>query len=73
VKDDVIFLRNESEAGLLDALLDDEGIPHYLKRYQGPAFDGLMTYRDSWGHVDAPAEHRDRIRALLAEMRGKPH
>ena len=67
--DDAILIRNESEAALLAALLDEEGVPHVFKRYQGPAFDGLMTYKDAWGHVDAPAEHRARVRELLEELR----
>ena len=68
-KEDLILIRNESEAVLLGALLDEEGIPHFFKRYQGPAFEGLMTYQDSWGHVDAPREHRARVRELLEELR----
>jgi hypothetical protein len=67
--DDVILISNESEARLLGALLDEEGIPHFLKRYQGPAFEGLMTYQDAWGQVDAPKEHMARIRELLEELR----
>lgn len=70
-KDDVILIRNESEATLLGALLDEEGIPHFFKRYQGPAFEGLMTYQDSWGHVDAPKEHRARVKTLLDQLRKK--
>ncbi len=68
-KADVILIRNESEATLLGSLLDEEGIPHFFKRYQGPAFDGLMTYQDSWGQVDAPAEHRARVKKLLEDLR----
>jgi hypothetical protein len=67
--EDLILIRNAAEASLLDALLTEEGVPHFLKAYSGPAFDGLTTYKDSWGHVDAPAEYRQQIRALLEDLR----
>jgi hypothetical protein len=69
VEEELILVRNSAEAALLDSLLTEEGIPHFLKAYEGPAFEGLSTYKDSWGHVDAPAQHKERIRELLRELR----
>jgi hypothetical protein len=67
--EELILIRNAAEAGLLGSLLREEGIPHFMKVYSGPAFEGLWTYKDSWGHVDAPQEYRQRIRELLEEIR----
>jgi hypothetical protein len=68
-EDELILLRNAAEAGLLGSLLREEGIPHFMKAYSGPAFEGLWTYKDSWGHVDAPQEYRQHIRDLLQDIR----
>ncbi len=70
--DELILIRNAAEAALLGSLLREEGIPHFMKVYSGPAFEGLWTYKDSWGHVDAPADYRQRVRELLAEIRQSP-
>jgi hypothetical protein len=69
---DIILLSNETEANLLEALLKEEGIPHVFKRYTDPAYDGLLTYKDSWGHVDAPQEFREQVRKLLEGIRRQP-
>jgi hypothetical protein len=69
MEDKPILLRNAAEASLLEALLTEEGIPHFLKAYGGPAFDGLLTYKDSWGHVDCAPEHKPRIVEILSELR----
>jgi hypothetical protein len=64
-----IFIRNAVEASLLDALLEREGIPHYVKAYRDPGFTGPWEFNDAWGQLDCPAEHRDRVNALLEELR----
>jgi hypothetical protein len=66
---DIIVLRNGVEANLLDALLDEEGIPHYIRSYSDLAFDGLYQMEQGWGTVETPEEYRDRVRELLAELR----
>lgn len=68
-KEDIILLKNAVEANLLEALLGEEGIPHYIKTYHDPAYDGPFTYKNSWGHVDAPKEYRQRISVILEEIR----
>ncbi len=69
MKEEPILLENETEANLLGALLKEEGIPFFMKQYTDPAFEGLRTYKDSWGHVDAPSEYRARVAAILQEIR----
>lgn len=69
VKNDLILLENETEANLLGLVLKKEEIPFFIREYTDPAFEGLRTYRDSWGAVDAPKEYRDRIREILNEIR----
>ncbi len=64
-----ILLNDEVEANLMDSILNEEGIPHFLKSYTMPAYEGLKTYKDSWGHIDAPKQYLPRIRTILREMR----
>ncbi len=69
VKEEPILLENETEANLLAALLQEERIPFFVKQYTDPAFQGLRTYKDSWGHVDTPSQYRGRVAAILEELR----
>jgi hypothetical protein len=64
-----IFLSNETEANLLEAVLNENGIPHFIKRYTDPSFQGLVTYKDKWGHVDTPENTRGRVISILREIR----
>jgi hypothetical protein len=64
-----IYLRNAVEANLLEALLREAGIPHYLKIYRDPSFKGSWNFIDAWGHVECPAEHEEEVRKLLEGLR----
>jgi hypothetical protein len=64
-----IFLRNAVEANLLQALLEQEGIPHYVKPYRDPGRDGVWTFNTAWGQVECAAEHRERVKQLLEGLR----
>jgi hypothetical protein len=67
--DNPIILRNEIEAGLLDAILKEDGIPHYIMTYHDRAYDGIWQLQSGWGCVVAPPEFKSGIRALLAVLR----
>ncbi len=62
-------LNNEIEARLLSSLLDEEGIPHFLRSYHDSAYDGIFQAQLGWGHVEADPRHHDRIVELLDDMR----
>ncbi len=74
VRDDrrPITLRNEIEASLVDAILREDGIPHFVKSYHDRAYDGIFQFQRGWGCVDAPPEYRLGIRALLQAIRHSP-
>ncbi len=67
VKADV--LDNEVEARLLSSLLEEEGIPHYLRSYRDSAYDGIFLPERGWGHVESDPRHHERIAELLADLR----
>jgi hypothetical protein len=69
IPEEPIFLENAVEANLLQSLLEQEGIPHYVKAYRDPARDGVWTFNTAWGHVECAAEHRGRVNRILADLR----
>ena len=71
MKDDTIYLENSVEANLLDALLMEENIPHYIRSYGDLAYDGIYQLQKGWGCVEAPEEYRERIRTVLEELRSR--
>ena len=57
------------EANLLQALREQEGIPHYVKPYRDPGRAGIWTFNPAWGQVECAAEHRERVIRLLEGLR----
>jgi hypothetical protein len=64
-----IFLQNAVEANLLQALLEQEGIPHYVKPYRDPGRAGIWTFNPAWGQVECAAEDREQVKRLLEGLR----
>jgi len=67
----VLVLRNEVEAQLIDQALTEQGIPHLIRSYHDSAYDGLFQTQKGWGHVEAPPECKDEIRAIYEELAGE--
>ena len=65
-------VENEIEALCLKGELQERGIPHMLQSYYDSAYDGLYQFSGGWGHVEAAAEHRNEILAILEEIRQRP-
>jgi hypothetical protein len=65
-----LYVRNEVEANLLEALLASEGIPGFVKAYTDPAYYGVWTFNDAYGQVECPGEFCERVAELLAGIRG---
>ena len=66
-----IYVRNEVEANLLEALLKSEGIPGFVRAYADPVYCGVWTFNDAYGRVECPRELHGRVAALLAGIRGR--
>jgi hypothetical protein len=62
-------LRHRVEAQWVDEELNRRAIPHVIVSHHDSAFDGLFQTTYGWGHLEAPAEHADAIRALLEDLR----
>ena len=62
---------NEVEAGLLDELLEERGIPHIIRCFHDAVYDGVFQVQQGWGCVLAPEEHRKDIEAILHDIRAR--
>lgn len=57
----ILILKNEIEAQVMDELLTEQNIPHYMRSYHDLVYDGLFQLQKGWGHIEAPEEFRHRI------------
>jgi hypothetical protein len=62
-------LRNEVEAGLLESVLNEAGIPHAIVSFHDAAFDGIFQMDYGWGAVDGLNSNRDKILDTLTRLR----
>ncbi len=64
----ILLLGNEIEAMLLDEILTDKQIPHFIRSYHDSAYDGLWQTQSGWGYIEAPEEYREEILRTYNEM-----
>lgn len=64
----ILELKNEAEASLLDAILDDEGIPHLVVSYRDPVYSDIFVPLRGWGHVEAPETYREDVRRVYSDI-----
>ena len=67
--DKIATLESEVEAERLDVDLNNRNIPHVVISHSDAAFDGIFQTTRGWGHVEAPAEHREAILTVLKDLR----
>lgn len=66
----IAVLDDEIQAQLVEAALTERGIPHILRTYRDSAYNGLFQTQKGWGVILAPAEHKEEILLVLADLRG---
>ena len=64
----ILTFKNEIEAMLLDEILNEKKIPHFLRSYHDSAYDGLWQTQTAWGHIEAPEEYREEILQTYNDM-----
>jgi len=64
----IAVIDNEVQSNYLDEILKEKEIPHIIKSYRDSAYDGLFQNAKGWGHIEAPAEYKDEILAILEEL-----
>ena len=67
----ILVLNNEVEARLLDAVLEEQQIPHLMRTYHDRAYDGLWQQQQGWGHVEAPEDYKEQILSIYEDLRAE--
>ncbi|MBO8171771.1 MAG: DUF2007 domain-containing protein [Bacillaceae bacterium] len=65
----VASLENQMEAQILEEVLRERNIPHLIQSHFDDAYGGLFQFQKGWGVVQAPEQHAEEVRAILAEIR----
>ena len=68
----ITWIESSVEALCLKDELAQRGIPCMMQSHHDLAYDGLFQSPSCWGHVEAPAEHKDEILAILEALRQHP-
>jgi hypothetical protein len=64
-----LALQNQVEASLLEALLQQDGVPHLVHSFHDRAYDTLWQFQFGWGYVETPARYASGVEALLELIR----
>lgn len=67
----IVVVENQIEADLLDSILTERKIPHFVKTYEDRAFGGLFWIPMGWGHLEAPAGQRKEVEDIIAAVRNQ--
>jgi hypothetical protein len=62
-------LENQVEAALLDVMLQEDGVPHFVRSFHDRAYDGLWQFQEGWGYVETPIRYASGVRVLLDLIR----
>ena len=67
-----VVLDDEAEAGLVEGVLREQGIPFIMRSYHDTVLDGLFQHAKGWGHVETPPGEVERVRGIVRELQGPP-
>lgn len=73
VYEKIAILENEVQAQYLDAVLNEQSIPHIIQSYHDLAYNGIFQASKGWGHVAAPQEFREEIISILDSITLEDH
>nr|HID57954.1 hypothetical protein [Desulfobacterales bacterium] len=65
----IATLDNGVEASLLRSILEERGLPHFMRSYYDTAYDGIYQTQKGWGEIRAPSEYQDEILQILTDIR----
>ena len=67
----IAIIESQTEANLLDSILTERNIPHFLKTYEDNTFGGLFWIPIGWGHLEAPPILRKEVEEIIADVRNR--
>ena len=68
----VVVLNSETEAAIMEDILNQEGISFSVRTFHDASYDGIFQNQNGWGCIEAPEEYSDRIKSIYLEaVKGK--
>ena len=64
----ILLVESYGKAIVLEAQLEEAGIPYVLQAFNDPAFGSFWRRKEGWGIVLAPVEFRERIEQIYADL-----
>jgi hypothetical protein len=64
-----LALDNQVEASLLDLMLQQDDVPHFVRSYNDRAYDSLWQFQEGWGYVEMPVRFASGVKVLLELIR----
>jgi hypothetical protein len=64
-----LSLVNLVEAAILGDILNQDGVPHFIRSYQDRAYGGLWQFQQGWGFVETPDRFASGVEAVLLLIR----
>ena len=64
----ILILNNEVEAQLISSILKEREIPHILKSYSDPVYDGIFQNQKGWGSIEADSKYAEEIQGVYKEI-----
>lgn len=65
----VIVIENQFEAQVLESILEERGIPYFLKSYDDMAYGTLFQLYKGWGQLTAPERFKAEIIEIVNDLR----
>jgi len=70
---DIAILDNIIEAQLVESILNEQNIPHFIRSFHDTAYDGLFQVQMGWGKLCAPFSYKQEIIEILNDVRSHNH
>lgn len=70
---DIAILDNIIEAQLVESILNEQNIPHFIRSFHDTAYDGLFQVQMGWGKLCAPLLYKQEIIEILNDVRSHHH
>jgi len=65
----VSVIENEIEARLVESILQERDIPHWMVSYHDTAYDGLFQTQRGWGDIRVPEPFLEVVRQIVSDVR----
>jgi len=70
---DIAILDNIIEAQLVESILNEQNIPHFIRSFHDTAYNGLFQVQMGWGKLCAPFSYKQEIIEILNDVRSHNH